>query len=43
LCAQVREFVASERHVSSIGVLLRYPVDDRPWVALVGADHHELP
>ncbi len=43
LSAQVREFVASERHVSSIGVLLRYPADDGPWVGLGGAHHHELP
>ncbi len=43
LVAQVRELVANERHVSSIGVLVRYPADDGPWVGLGGAHHHELP
>jgi hypothetical protein len=45
LMLQEREFVANldERHVSSIGILVRYPADDGPWVALGAMHNHELP
>jgi hypothetical protein len=42
---QEREFVTNldERHVSSIGVLVRWPADDGPFLLAGGAHHHELP
>ena len=42
---QVREIVTNldDRHVSSIGILGRYPADDGPFFALGAAHHHELP
>jgi hypothetical protein len=45
LLLQVREFVTNldERHVSSIGVLVRWPADDGPYLLGGGAHHHELP
>ncbi len=45
LLVQEREFVTNfdERHVSSIGVLVRWPADDGPFALAGGAHHHELP
>lgn len=45
LLLQEREFVTNldERHVSSIGVLVRWPADDGPFLLAGGAHHHELP
>jgi hypothetical protein len=45
LLLEEREFVTlpNERHVSSIGVLVRWPADDGPFVLPGGAHHHELP
>lgn len=45
ILVQAREVVNNldQRHVSSIGVLARYPADDGPYLALGLAHHHELP
>jgi hypothetical protein len=45
LLLQERELIANidERHISSIGILVRWPADDGPWVALGGVHNHELP
>ncbi|GDX81958.1 hypothetical protein LBMAG42_37690 [Deltaproteobacteria bacterium] len=45
LLLQERELVMNldERHVSSIGVLVRYPADDGPYALLGGIHNHELP
>ena len=42
---QVRELLqpSDDRHVSSIGVIVRFPADDGPWIGLGGTHHHELP
>ena len=45
LLLQVRELVqpSDDRHLSSIGVIARYPGDDGPWFGVGGTHHHELP
>ena len=45
LLLQEREFVTGlvDRHVSSIGVLLRYPAADGPYALVGGVHNHELP
>lgn len=45
LLLQVRELLqpSDDRHLSSIGIIARYPADDGPWIGLGGTHNHELP